>query len=780
MNNELPYPGLRPFERDETDIFFGREDHTDQLLEKLGQNSFLAVVGPSGCGKSSLVRTGLLAGLEGGLLTSAGIHWRIAEMRPGNHPFANLADALLDESALSTDYSAHFADNREAKASLQATLRRGPLGLDEIWQDAQLPTGTRLLLLVDQFEELFRYYQQGEVEETAAFVALLLASYQNPNVYVIITMRSDFIGDCAAFYGLPEAVNQGLYLTPRLNRAQLGDAMALPASVFGFEAEPALISCLLNDAGNDPDQLPIVQHALMRIWTVANENLPEGEECRLTLAHYEQIGGFKNALSNHADKAYNELTPAQQKIAEILFRNLSERDSSRRDTRRPTKLAEIASLAQVDWQAVVPVVEAFRRPGRSFLVPPVGKPLEPDTVLDISHESLIRQWQRMQGWLNQEADLAELYMRIEETAHRWKKGKAALLRSPELEHALAWRTQAQPTAQWAKRYGQYFELAMRFLEASEAQKHEEQRQIETLQQRELQQRERWQRRITFSLVIFLVMVSGLAGVAGWQWWESQQKGKKANKLLQIQTENNLFNSIKLVDAGHKILEKFIDDKMKDAFVTFIDAYQIAGRAPSRMDLEALKRQMGGKMDLYIINAEGIVEYTTYTKDLGLDFKTWPDLFSVLTKIRQQNEFANGGFAAEARTGSIRKFAYMPTPDHNYLLELGLRSNEFADLLGKLNILDITAQLKTLNPSINQVRIFSRHGYSSAEPNYKPDPATAQIIQAVYDTQKTHEIEDKVRKRYTRYIFVNLKDEDISLGSDPSRVIELTYNNLNYQ
>ncbi|HEW98853.1 MAG TPA: response regulator [Beggiatoa sp.] len=251
--------------------------------------------------------------------------------------------------------------------------------------------------------------------------------------------------------------------------------------------------------------------------------------------------------------------------------------------------------------------------------------------------------------------------------------------------------------------------------------------------------------------------------------------ENAHKMLQQQTENNIVNAIKLVDAGHKVLEKFIDDEMKDAFVTFIDAYQIARRAPSRMDLDDLKRQMGGKMDLYIINAEGIVEYTTYTKDLGLDFKTWPDLFAVLTKIRQKDEFANGGFATEARTGSIRKFAYMPTPDHNYLLELGLRSNEFAGLMEGLNIVEITARLKTLNPSLNQVRIFSRHGYSLAEPNYKPDPATAQIIQTVYDTKKTHEIEDKARKRYTRYIFVNLKNENIALGSDPSRVIELVYN-----
>src|SRR5215471_20575897 len=104
MNNELPYPGLRPFERDETHIFFGREEHTSQLIEQLGNRHFLAVVGPSGCGKSSLVRTGLLGGLEAGFLSSAGARWRMADLRPENRPFANLADALLKDSALGSEY----------------------------------------------------------------------------------------------------------------------------------------------------------------------------------------------------------------------------------------------------------------------------------------------------------------------------------------------------------------------------------------------------------------------------------------------------------------------------------------------------------------------------------------------------------------------------------------------------------------------------------------------------------------------------------------------------
>lgn len=139
MSSQFPYPGLRPFARDETDIFFGREEHTDQLIDRLGHMHFVAVVGPSGCGKSSLVRTGLLAGLEAGFLSSAGVRWGVAELRPGNHPFANLSDALLVDSALGSEYIEHvtsyFTEAAETaaflsagshRAMLQAQLRRGP------------------------------------------------------------------------------------------------------------------------------------------------------------------------------------------------------------------------------------------------------------------------------------------------------------------------------------------------------------------------------------------------------------------------------------------------------------------------------------------------------------------------------------------------------------------------------------------------------------------------------------------------------------------------------
>jgi len=273
----------------------------------------------------------------------------------------------------------------------------------------------------------------------------------------------------------------------------------------------------------------------------------------------------------------------------------------------------------------------------------------------------------------------------------------------------------------------------------------------------------------------LLIIPILIAMSVFDYLNAKSDLENAYGVLQQQTENNILNAIKLVNAGHKVLEKFIDDDMKEAFVTFIDAYHQAGQDPSKIELLVLKKKLGNKMDLYIINADGIVEYTTYTKDLGLDFKQWADIFSLLTRIRKKNEFVNGGFATEARTGIIRKFAYMPTPDKKYVLELGLVSDEFAKLTGGLDIEKITARLKTLNPALNQVRIFSRHGHSLGDPNYKPDAATLQIVKKVYNSKTAEEIQDKVKKRYTRYIFVNLKNEEINMSSDPSKIIQLIYN-----
>ena len=386
----LPYPGLRPFRYDESDIFFGREAQTDQLLERLARNHFLAVTGPSGCGKSSLIKAGMIPALSAGFMVEGGSRWRICELRPGDRPLARLARTLASADILGADRT-----GLESIAFIEATLRRGPLGLIEIVRGAEALEDANLLVMIDQFEEIFRYRDRIAADEADAFVALLLASARQTEVaiYVVITMRSDYLGDCALFHGLPEAVSAAQYLTPRLTREDLELAIAGPARVFGGRVEPRLLNRLINDFGTDPDQLPLLQHALARLWNIASPKPPV-----LTVEDYQAIGGLSAALSNHGDEILAELTPEQQRIAEIMFRRLSGTQDGRRDVRAPARIGEIARIAAVDPAEVIAVADAFRRADRCFLATPEG-PLDENTLLDLSHESLIRQWHRLADWV---------------------------------------------------------------------------------------------------------------------------------------------------------------------------------------------------------------------------------------------------------------------------------------------------------------------------------------------------------------------------------------------
>jgi CheY-like chemotaxis protein/energy-coupling factor transporter ATP-binding protein EcfA2 len=487
-----PYPGLRPFAREEAFLFFGREEQIDQLLDKLDETHFLAVVGPSGSGKSSLVRAGLLPALDAGLLlAAAGARWEIAALRPGEAPYLRLAEALVRDTDWGRGYAASFVDAPDsgessampaldgqprsaspepadaclprAAAALEEDLRRGSLALSWRLGLQPLPEGRRLLLLIDQFEELFR-------GEAAAFAALLLGAASHPAVYVVITLRSERLGDCALVPDLPEAINGGLFLIPALTPAQMADAIQLPAELpqFAGSVAPDLVRQLLAEARGQTDQLPLLQHVLMRLWDLDHR---DSGAHHLTSAGLEALGGLPGALNAHLDETYKALAPEQQRIARVLFCGLTEGgDAVGRDARRPVRLGEIAELVGCDWAQVAAVVAELRRPDRGFLMPPAPVSLGPDTWLDITHEALIRHWRRLADWTADEAKRAEQYLRLEAAARRERDGTDSLLQDPALQLALDWRERHQPTAPWARRYGGDFELAMAFLDASKAQR----------------------------------------------------------------------------------------------------------------------------------------------------------------------------------------------------------------------------------------------------------------------------------------------------------------------
>lgn len=456
-----PYPGLRPFEPDEGELFFGRADQIEQMLAQLEEYRFLAVVGASGSGKSSLVRAGLLPVLERGMLTDGFGPWKFVIMRPGRNPFANLAEAVA--RSFGRD------GNHYEPGLTEASLRGSENGFVEVVKELRGETvGGNLLLLADQFEEIFRFLHlqrqsidEGEGaeadhaarQEAGAFVQLLIATARQEEIpiQVVLTMRSDFIGDCDTFPGLPEAVSGSQFLTPRLSREQMREAIEGPLRLSEFQSTVSeeLITAILNEVGSELDQLPLMQHALMRTWFAARE---EGSSV-MTIDHYRAAGELKRALHDHAEEAWKELDEQGHYVAERLFRALSERSESSPLTRRLSKIEEVAGASGVNAERAIEVIHIFQKSFRNFIVSTPRGELQPDTTLDIAHEALLRQWDRVNDWIHMETESAILFRDLRESALRWKTdGDEWLWQPPRLIEAEIWRDRDSPNTAWAARY----------------------------------------------------------------------------------------------------------------------------------------------------------------------------------------------------------------------------------------------------------------------------------------------------------------------------------------
>jgi WD40 repeat protein len=483
LNN--PFPGLRSFTLDECHLFFGREGQVDEVLVKLMDNRFVTVMGASGTGKSSLIHCGLKPTLYGGFMTEMGPDWTVVASRPGNSPIDNLADQFLEKNPSYENYTEE--ENLVNKTIITSILRSGPDGLIELSKQYIRDTGSNLLIYIDQFEELFRVNADDADEsidnEAAQYVNLLLEAVRQKRVpiYVALSMRSDYLGECAQYTGLTQMVNASNYLVPQMTRDQLRMAVVGPIAVGGGEVSDRLLKRLLSDIGDNQDQLPILQHALMRTWDYWADNRDDDEV--LDIRHYNAIGQLSHALSQHADEAYEELSLKEKSISAILFKSITEKGNDNLGVRRPMPLSNIAEIASVSEEELIEVVEKFRAPGRSILLPNSTIPLNGDSIIEVSHESLMRIWARLKNWVEEEYESAQMYKRLSEAAAMYQVGKTGLWRPPDLQLALNWQKKQQPTRFWGQRYNEAFERSIVFLDTSRITFEAEQKNQEMLQQR---------------------------------------------------------------------------------------------------------------------------------------------------------------------------------------------------------------------------------------------------------------------------------------------------------
>ena len=227
----------------------------------------------------------------------------------------------------------------------------------------------------------------------------------------------------------------------------------------------------------------------MRMWDKWVEN--RGPDDSLDLQHYDNIGGMEGALSQHADEVLEESGSDSEKLAtQKLFQALTERGGDNRGIRRPTRLADLSEIIGVELDVLKAIVERFRKPGRTFLMPPVEVALEEETVIDISHESLMRVWVNLRQWVETESQSARIFVRLAETAQLHTDGKAGLYHDPDLQIALSWRDESQPTEAWGRRYHPEYDQAIRFLDESAEAKQRIEKEKEKARQRELEQAKR--------------------------------------------------------------------------------------------------------------------------------------------------------------------------------------------------------------------------------------------------------------------------------------------------
>jgi tetratricopeptide (TPR) repeat protein len=497
-----PFPGLRPFSFRDHRYFFGREDQTFALCLLVLRHHFVAVVGSSGSGKSSIVRAGLLPKLDEENSRSPTKPWQWLTVRPGIDPMGRLADALAEFPLRHRDN--HFEARR---GRIAAILSSSSQGISEAIAHSPLDKNAQLVLVVDQFEELFRYVSAGpqvdRIEMTRRhdkatdFVQLLLAATRSldSRIRVVITMRSDFIGDCALFQGLPEAVSQAQFLVPSLSKDQCREAIYGPIKLSGATIDSELVERMVNDASAEPDRLPVLQHCLSRLWmrasvpATADDAADPAQQSgrRLSLSDYKQIGGLSGALSAHANEIVDSL-PGKEDAVEQIFRALTEIDKDGRAIRRARALSQLIAETGAPQEDICAVLDRFRAEECSFVVPPLSagatSTLAGDAVIDVGHEALLRRWNRVcgdpeatgqradkrdTGWLKKEHRDGESYEFLRSCVDP-ESPNDSRLPANQVDRYWDWWNRRKPNPVWAARYGGWFDEVKRLVEDSYAER----------------------------------------------------------------------------------------------------------------------------------------------------------------------------------------------------------------------------------------------------------------------------------------------------------------------
>lgn len=500
-----PFPGLRPFNVDEGSLFFGRESQVASIIAKLERKKFVTIIGSSGSGKSSIINAGIIPGIIRSHKNEPGESWRIISFRPGASPIDSISRALaesVNENGITTNEKSH--SDKIAKL-----LRNNPHGLSESLRRLRIDNKEKILIIIDNLEDLFRFSRSRNnrsiINEYENFISLLteVKSQEALPVHIMLSIRSDFLDDCQQFGELNQMINESNYILPHLKNENLKEIINGPSAAGGIEIDPKLEKQLLADINNKNYLLPLLQHVLHRMWEHWAKQ--KNNDRPISLDDYDAVGKIENAISKNADEAYEELSESGRVICERMFKTITEKGVDNHEVTNPSRIADIAFVTRVGVTDIIDIVEKFRQPDHPFLHPDNKAELNSDTIIDLSHESLMKLWDRLRIWIEEESESILMYKRLADASRLYQMGKAKLWTTPELQQALIWKEKNEPSFQWAQRYNTAFERTMQFLNKSQ--------EAHVLREIESQEKPRQalrQARMLIASAIILVLIS--AGV----------------------------------------------------------------------------------------------------------------------------------------------------------------------------------------------------------------------------------------------------------------------------
>ncbi|MFN2417947.1 MAG: AAA family ATPase [Candidatus Limnocylindria bacterium] len=400
---EVPYKGLSTFQADDAALFFGREQLVADLVARLAGASFLAVVGPSGSGKSSVVRAGLLPALAAGTLPGSS-EWLVAVMRPGEHPVRTLDRTLW--AAMRQSHRDRIAREHDALAAVQTTLEA-----DE-----------RLLLVVDQLEEAFTLCT--DVVERAAFIDGLTKAARDARgrAIIIATVRADFYGHAAAFGGLAELLAENHALVGPLTAEEYRRAIEEPARVVGARIDPRLTDALIAEVLGEPGALPLLSTALVELWQHRERRVIPAQALAVT-------GGVRGTVARLAEAAYEGLSDEQRRVTRSVMLRLAGPGDADSVVRRRVPLPEFDVERNPDVGHVLEVLTEARLVTVS------------EGAAEVAHEALLREWPRLQTWLDEDRSGRRLHRHLIGAATEWSasdRDPGELYRGARLTSALDW------------------------------------------------------------------------------------------------------------------------------------------------------------------------------------------------------------------------------------------------------------------------------------------------------------------------------------------------------